>query len=353
MENSLNALDSEPLINELGEVIKKKINDLLGGFSERYNMLEDTHNKIMNLPSVQYHLNSNTKNMYPEHCDFKSSKYDRQNMNEVTTNISNLFESKLLQHNLKLQEKIDCFDNKINEYNDKYETLTNLVIELSENSNKLTNLVVKLSDGSNKKSETLNSNVIISENPRNDDVDNEDNEDNNDLSTDDESLISECGIETENIKIIINEDDEEKIEEEDVVEDVVDDVVDDVEDEEEVEDENEEKVVEDEDEEEVEVVVEDKDKEEEVVEAEDKEEEVVESEENEEEEAEEDDDEEEEEDDEEEDGDDEEEEEVFGITINDKSYFTNDEKDGEIYEDIDDDIGDKVGKFKKGKAVFF
>ena len=216
MENRINALDSEPLINEVGHVIKKGINDLLKGFSDRYNMLEDTHNKIMNLPSVQYHLNGNTS---------ASIRVDN-NMSDVTTHISNLIESKLLQDNLKLQEKIDIFDNKINEYNDKYETLTNLVLELSENSNKLTKLVVDLSENSIKKSEPLNTNDIVSENPsytdnvndsvsdslidNDNDNDNENSEDNDNLSTDNESLTSE----TENIKITINEEEEEVVVEE-------------------------------------------------------------------------------------------------------------------------------------------
>ena len=288
-ENTVNALDSEPLINEVGEVIKKGINDLLGRFSERYNMLEDTHNKIINLPSVQYHLNGNTSaNININSCS--------TNMCDVTTHISNLIETKLLQDNLKLQEKIDGFDNKINEYNDKYEKLTNLVLELSENSNKLTKLVVDLSE----KNEPLNTNNIVSENPSNtnnvyDSVsvsliedDNDNTEDNDDLSTDNVSLTSEPEgeNENENIKITINEVNEEEEE---------------VEKDEEVEGEKDEEVEE--------------------------EDEEVEGEED--------------------------EEEVFSITINGKSYFTNDEKNGEIYEDIDDDIGDKVGNFKKGKAVFF
>ena len=322
MENSINALDSEHLINEVGEVIKKGINDLLGGFSERYNMLEDTHNKIMNLPSVQYHLNGNTSaSIYVDNCS--------TNMNDITTHISNLIESKLLQDNIKLQEKIDIFDNKINEYNDKYETLTNLVLELSENSNKLTKLVVELSENSNQKNEPLNTNVVISENHSNTDTvndivndtanDNEDDDDDDNLSTDDESLTSETAIETENIKITINEENEEEESEQE-------------EEEEEVEEEGEEYGGEIEEE----SVEEEKEKEENDEDVEEEDDEDVE----------------EEEEDEDDDAE-EEEEEVFSITINGKSYFTNDEKNGEIYEDIDDDIGDKVGNFKKGKAVFF
>jgi hypothetical protein len=76
--------------------------------------------------------------------------------------------------------------------------------------------------------------------------------------------------------------------------------------------------------------------EEEVVEAsEEEEEEVVEASEEEEEE-------------EEEEGD-----EVYEVTINDTLYYTNNEKDGDIFECLsDDDVGDVVGSYKDGTPVF-
>lgn len=282
MENRINALDSKPLINEVGEVIRKGINDLLEKFTERYNILEDTHNKIMILPSVQYHLNGGKSG---ECFQVNNSS---TNMNDVTTYISNLIESKLLQDNIKLQEKIDSFDHKINEYNDKYDKLTNLVLELSENSNKLTKLVVELSENSNQNRNTLNEHINTNINNENNIIEESDDLSTDDLSTDDKSLISECELNTENIKIVINDDNEENS-----TKNINEISAEELEEEEEEEDEG---------------------------------------------------------DDEEEDED---EEEVFSITINGKSYFTNDEKNGDIYEDIDDDIGDKVGIFKKSKPVFF
>ena len=49
--------------------------------------------------------------------------------------------------------------------------------------------------------------------------------------------------------------------------------------------------------------------------------------------------------------DEEEDEEVFEVVIDNKSYFTDDIKDGIIYENIDDDVGEEVGKYVKGKPV--
>jgi hypothetical protein len=48
----------------------------------------------------------------------------------------------------------------------------------------------------------------------------------------------------------------------------------------------------------------------------------------------------------------EEEEELFEVELNGKTYCTDNEQNGKIYELIDDDIGKQVGYFKNGKAVF-
>ena len=55
----------------------------------------------------------------------------------------------------------------------------------------------------------------------------------------------------------------------------------------------------------------------------------------------------------EEEAEEEEEEEVFETTINGKAYYTTNEKNGVIYAIMpDEDIGDEVGNFVSGKAVF-
>ena len=42
------------------------------------------------------------------------------------------------------------------------------------------------------------------------------------------------------------------------------------------------------------------------------------------------------------------------IVINGKSYYTDDKKNGDIYEMIESgDIGDVIGEFKNGKEKFF
>jgi len=47
-------------------------------------------------------------------------------------------------------------------------------------------------------------------------------------------------------------------------------------------------------------------------------------------------------------------EEVFVVTVSGKSYYTTDKENGKIYAiDKDEEIGDEIGEFKKGKATFY
>ena len=47
-------------------------------------------------------------------------------------------------------------------------------------------------------------------------------------------------------------------------------------------------------------------------------------------------------------------EEVYELTIKNKSYYVSNETDGPIYAILEDeDIGDQIGEFKKGKPTFY
>jgi hypothetical protein len=46
--------------------------------------------------------------------------------------------------------------------------------------------------------------------------------------------------------------------------------------------------------------------------------------------------------------------EVFVVTISGKSYYTTDKDTGKIYAiDVNEDVGDEIGEFKKGKSTFY
>ena len=55
--SAITRLNTEEIINDVNTVIKKGLDKLLGDHLYRYELLEKTHDAIMNLPSVRNHLN--------------------------------------------------------------------------------------------------------------------------------------------------------------------------------------------------------------------------------------------------------------------------------------------------------
>jgi hypothetical protein len=358
-------MNSDPLIAEVGNVIKNGINNLLETFSERYILLENTHNQLMILPSVLNELNG--------HNNENKKKFPQSNnLNDISNLISNIIDSKLLDHNLKQQVELK----KCHEKNEQiFILLTNLTTLISQSINSSPSTTI------NTKSENLsyeNVKIVFEDDMVDDDLiklnstnkindffkltqknENKDYAYNNEnYDNDSEEKIEENDeedVEEENEENVEEENDEEDVEEENDKENVEEENDEEENDEENVEEENDEENVEEENDEEN--VEEENDEEnveeendEEDVEEENDEEDV--EEENDEEDDEEDDEEENDEENVEEDDEDEDEEDVYSICIKNKSYFTNDNMTGNIYEDIEDEIGDKVGFFKEGKPIF-
>jgi hypothetical protein len=55
--SAITRLNTEEIVTEVNNVIKKGLDKLLGDHLYRYELLEKTHDAIMNLPSVRNHLN--------------------------------------------------------------------------------------------------------------------------------------------------------------------------------------------------------------------------------------------------------------------------------------------------------
>ena len=55
--SAITRLNTEEIATEVNNVIKKGLDKLLGDYLYRYELLEQTHDAIMNLPSVRNHLN--------------------------------------------------------------------------------------------------------------------------------------------------------------------------------------------------------------------------------------------------------------------------------------------------------
>jgi hypothetical protein len=370
-ENNNFKFNVDILMNDVNNVIQTGINNLLKDFTTNYKLYEETHNCIMNLPSVKREIyKRNYTDVIDENyddlpdlismsSDDDSSKYDRVNYTRIPIQDDSDEESddtflcmkKVANQLLKEKEEtIALYQKEKISYNEiiekcykEIEYLKHEIYELKKSINQpvvcdLTSeeLIVEI------KQEKENIILHIEENPDQSDELDEDEED-NDEEVDDEE--AEDNDEEE-------EDDYEEVEE-DNEEEAEDEIVEDnkeLDDDEEVEEDNEEVVEEDDEEVDDDEVVEEDD-EEEVVEEDNEEvddDEVVE----------------EENDDVEtensgsdeksqEELDENEEEELIEIEIDDVTYCTNNEDNGFIYElDKDGNVGEVIGYLKDGEPFF-
>jgi hypothetical protein len=72
----MNNLNMEPLISEIENVIRDGVKHILKDYINRYELLEETHQLIMNLPSVRNELDKNFKSeTFKKH----EAKYEQNN----------------------------------------------------------------------------------------------------------------------------------------------------------------------------------------------------------------------------------------------------------------------------------
>jgi hypothetical protein len=310
-----NNFNTDIILNEIDLVIKKGLNTILKDYMNRYNLLENTHTKIMQLPSVLNELNKSTVGDSSDDDSSDGEQEDVPMFVSITEMTKNL-----------IAEEVTGIEKKITNLEKKYD------------------LILPIFDKILKKIDDLNEEVKCMK-----------------ISSPNEVKVIKYDIKPvekkENIKLEIQEEESEEIEEQQESEEIeeiaeqtelLDDSDDDEGDEgddEEESDEEESDEEESEEEEQVEEQVVEKEEEEEEEEEEEDEQEVETETEAEEKKVETETKEEEEE---------EEEEELFEIEIDDTTYCTNNEESGFIFELSEDgDVGDKVGYFKEGEPFFY
>jgi hypothetical protein len=333
--------DIQPMMNEVEQVIQKGLNNLLKNYIERYNMLENTHQQLLQLPSILHELNGRKSNSpcvsqsYPVEVCNTNRLEDR--LSKVEDNISLIIPTleKLLDKFIILNDKF-----KKSKHTDTVsinDVTKSSVVTTSENENIELHIVEPAAHIVKEEEEEVIDLVV--------------EEEEEELVKEDEAKEEE--FEEEVVKELVKEEEVEEEEEKEEVDEVEEEEEEEIKEkeeeveEEEVEEEEEEEEVEEEvgEEELVKEVVEEEEEEEvEVeedasVETESKEEEVEEeaSVETESKPIEE-----------------EEEEDIFEIDIDDKAYCTNNDDSGFIWELTDDgEQGEKVGYFKEGEPFFY
>jgi hypothetical protein len=337
-------MNIEPILNEIKHVIDNGLQNLLSEFMEKYNKYEENYHAVLDLPAVRNKITSLSSNMGNNNMGNGNTSNGNTNIINTMYKTFNNQMRELQRENEELKLEITNLKNKLPR-----------VVDLTNDSDFDSKIVeIKIEKNLNKtlvkESEKENITLIIEE-PVSNDVEEEsvaslDEEDDASLvaSLEEESLES---LEDESVasledksKEVVIESLEDKSKEVVIesLEEVVADEEDDADEEEEEEDAS---LEEEEEEEEEESVADEEESDDKSVETETKEEEVVASLEEEEEEEvvaslE------------------EEEEELFEIEIDDKTYCTNNEETGFIYElDSEGNVGDKIGYFKEGEPIFY
>ena len=300
-ENKITIFNTEPILNEINCVLKNGINNLLSDFIKRNDLLEKTHEAIMNLPSVKNELNKNydvnitkidnteVEIPYKKDADFllnikemisslvkEEFQYIKKKQDELTQSLLD----KILQTNKKLDENItelQTFKNSNKPEELLEEEKENIKLEIQESKSEVNSDDDEFTELDDKQEEP----IILQEEVEEDEE--EDEEEEEEVEEEEEELEEE-------------EVEEEEVEEEEVEEEV--------------------EKVEEEEVEEVEVEEEEVEEEEKKVE--------------------------------------EDEEELFEIEIDDITYCTNNEENGFIYELTEDgEVGKKVGFIKDGEPDFY
>ena len=108
VENKNDNLHTEELVLEIENVIKKGLKKILSNYMDRFDLLEQTHNQIMMLPSVVNELNqSQNKNFNSNNhttiCERVENKIEPINITDITDITKNLVKGEISTIEEKLE----------------------------------------------------------------------------------------------------------------------------------------------------------------------------------------------------------------------------------------------------------
>lgn len=317
-----NSFDIQPIMTEVEKVIQCGLNKLLVNYIERHDLLERTHQQLLQLPSII------------EELKCKTTVTEFREKASATTN------SNVPMYDAQLEQRLDKVEKRLNDMIPILDKLLNKITHLNDDIQDIRNerevpavkMQVNNAEKSSvvKTSENENIEIHIEENVEEEqEVLVEEEEQEQVEQVEQEELVEEV-VEEEQV---VEEQVEQVVEEQ--VEEVVEEQVEEEQEEEEQEEEEQEEQVEEVEEEVVEEQEEEQEDEEEQVEEASIETETKDKEEEEEEEEEDD-------------------EELFEIEIDDKTYCTNNDENGFIWVLTDDgEQGEKVGYLKDGEPFFY
>ena len=186
--HAITRLNTEEIASEVNNVIKKGLDKLLGDHLYRYELLEKTHDAIMNLPSVRNHLNLQPLPQYnPE------TKVDDVNYSQMIEKLLKRIDELTFEVNqLKQARKNDCTDIKVEDdlIVVKLEQKENIRLEIEEEEESVLSKAESLEEDDESvlsKAESLE--------------EEEEEEEDEEEEAEDENICSEC-----DCKVILDED---------------------------------------------------------------------------------------------------------------------------------------------------
>ena len=300
-ESKNNEFNTEELVSEINNVINKGLRTILKDYINRYDLLETTHQQIMNLPSV---LNELKRSPTEKIIETEQEQQELETESVVYKNVSNNIEQlndRMEKLEKKLSSCIFAIDCMIKNFQDLNRTVINQTKQ--EESKEIKSTIVAACENENIKVEFKETEVVENKEEEEQEEEEEEEEEQEEVEEEEEEEEEE------------QEEQEEQEEKEQEVE---------------VEEEEQETEEEEETNEQVEEEEEETNEEDEIeTEASVKEEQEQEQEE-------------------------EDDEELFEIDIDGVTYCTNDEENGFIYDLLKDgDVGEKIGYLKEGEPFFY
>jgi hypothetical protein len=102
----MNIYNTQPLLNEIENVIKNGLDKMLARFLQRYDLLERTHKQIMQLPSIKEALGKD----YEQDVESDTESYSETKNPEISNIVS--CQTEMKYDVLNIESKLDKLEKK-------------------------------------------------------------------------------------------------------------------------------------------------------------------------------------------------------------------------------------------------
>ena len=134
--------NTQPLLNEIDNVIKRGLSNILQDFVNRYELLENTHKQIMNLPSVVNELNGNYQFDNDSKTDEAIFCSDEEADKTIFTSIHDMTHDMVKDEIFNIEKKLEMLENKYDAIIPVLNKLANVIQTLGDDVKQIKNTPV-------------------------------------------------------------------------------------------------------------------------------------------------------------------------------------------------------------------